>query len=207
MKLLGAMKLFVLLVGVVCTACVPQIARPQAPQVELLQFGLLSLDPFSGRAEFDVRLRLTNGNTFALPLLESSLTAELAGSGFRFTLPAVDIAAGGSREIQARLSVPVVEGTQALSVLVSGQSTRLRLLGELRVQLGPATVPIGPVTLVDRPVQISLNFTLPQLQITGIRLEGLSLVVGIQGSNSNIIGFALQGPMRLNIGAKWARPL
>lgn len=183
-------------------ACVPQAARPQPPSVELVQFGLLSLDPFSGRAEFDLRLKLTNGNSFGLPLLNSTVTAELGGTQFQMTLPAVDLPSGQPKEVQTRLVVPVVDGTRVLASLVSGQPNRFRLLGELKVQLGPAVVPVGPVVFVDRNVQISLSFTAPALKLTGIRLDGLSLVFGLEASNSNPIGFTLQGPLRVSIGGR-----
>ncbi len=183
-------------------ACVPQAVRPQAPQVELLQFNLVSIDPFSGRGEFDVRLRLTNTNSFTLPLLESAVTAELGGSQFRLTLPALDIPSGASRDAQTRLVVPLVEGTRALASLVSGQNTRFRLLGELRVQLGPAVVPIGPVTLVDRDVRIQFAFQLPTIRIAEIRLDGLAIRLVLEVENPNPIGFTLEGPLRILIGGR-----
>ena len=63
------MKRFVLFLSLVLLAgCVPQQARPQPPQVELVSFSLVSLDPFTGFADLDVRLRLTNPNSFTLPL-------------------------------------------------------------------------------------------------------------------------------------------
>ncbi|MDX2007404.1 MAG: LEA type 2 family protein [Meiothermus sp.] len=184
------------------TACIPQAARPQPPQVQLLAFGLVSLDPFSGRAEFNVNLRLTNPNGFGLPLLDSTLTAELGGVQFRMGIPAVDIPSGQSRDVQTRLSVPVADATRALASLVGGQATRFRLLGELNVTLLGARTTVGPATLLDRDVQISLNFSLPQLRITAVRLDGLALVFSLQAVNSNIIGFALQGPMRVSIGGR-----
>jgi hypothetical protein len=191
------------LVLLLLTSCIPQAVRPLPPQVELLQFGLLSLDPFSGSAQFDVRLRLSNPNAFALPLLNSAITAELGGASFRFELPPVDLpASGGVREVPTRLTVPIIQGTAALASLVAGNQTRLRLQGELKVQLGPAVVPIGPVTLLDRNVQISIAFTPPTLRITGIRLDGFSLVVGLEALNSNVLGFVLQGPLRLQLGGR-----
>lgn len=183
-------------------ACVPQAVRPQAPQVELLQFNLVSIDPFSGRGEFDVRLRLTNTNSFTLPLLDSTLTAELGGSQFRLTLPALEIPAGASREAQTRLVVPLVEGTRVLASLLGGQNTRFRLLGELRVQLGPAVVPIGPVTLLDRDVRIQFAFQLPTIRIAEIRLDGLAIRLVLEVENPNPIGFTLEGPLRLLIGGR-----
>ena len=197
-------RLLWLVLVVLITSCIPQAVRPSPPQVELIQFGLLSLDPFSGNAQFDVRLRLTNPNSFALPLLDSAITAELGGASFRFNLPPVDLpaAGGGSREVPTRLTVPVIQGTAALASLVAGNQTRFRLLGELKVRLGPAEVPIGPVTLLDRNVQISIAFTPPTLRITGIRLDGFSLVVGLEALNNNVLGFVLQGPLRLQLGGR-----
>lgn len=183
-------------------ACIPQAVRPQAPQVELLQFNLVSIDPFSGRGEFEVRLRLTNTNSFTLPLLDSTVTAELGGSQFRLTLPALEIPSGASRETQTRLVVPIAEGTRALASLVSGQNTRLRLLGELRVQLGPTVVPMGPVTLVDRDVRIQLAFQLPTIRIAEIRLDGLAIRLVLEVENPNPIGFTLEGPLRILIGGR-----
>jgi len=185
-------------------ACVPQAVRPQAPQVELLQFNLFSLDPFSGRGEFDVRLRLTNPNPFTLPLLDSTLTAELAGAAFRLTLPALEIPSGASREAQTRLVVPIVEGTRALASLVSGQNTRFRLLGELRAQLGPAVVPIGPVTLVNREVEVRLQiaFQLPTIRLAEVRLDGPAIRLVLEVENPNPIGFTLEGPLRLLVGGR-----
>lgn len=184
------------------SACVPQAVRPQAPQVELLQFNLVSIDPFNGRGEFDVRLRLTNTNSFTLPLLDSTVTAELGGSQFRLTLPALEIPAGASREAQTRLVVPLVEGTRALASLVGGQATRFRLLGELRVQLGPAVVPIGPVTLLDREVRIQFTFRLPTIRLVEIRLDGLAIRLVLEVENPNPIGFTLEGPLRLLVGGR-----
>lgn len=183
-------------------ACVPQVVKPQAPQVELLQFNLVSIDPFSGRGEFDLRLRLTNSNSFTLPLLESTLTAELGGTQFRLTLPALEIPSGASREAQTRLVVPIVEGSRALASLLGGQSTRFRLMGELRAQLGPAVVPIGPVTLVDRDVRIQFAFQLPVIRIAEIRLDGLAVRLLLEVENPNPIGFTLEGPLRLLIGGR-----
>ncbi|RDI94489.1 hypothetical protein DV704_11835 [Meiothermus sp. QL-1] len=183
-------------------SCVPQAVRPQPPQVELLQFSLVSIDPFSGRGEFDVRLRLTNPNPYALPLLESALTAELGGSPFRLTLPALEIPTGASREASARLVVPIVEGTRALASLVSGQATRFRLLGELQARLGPAVVPIGPVTLVDREVRIQFAFQPPTIRLVEIRLDGLAIRLVLEVENPNPIGFTLEGPLRLLAGGR-----
>lgn len=185
---------------VLVAGCVPQVARPTPPQVELLHFGLITLDPFSGRAEFDVRLRLSNPNGFALPLLDSTITAELAGSQFKLLIPAIEIPSGGNREVATRLSVPVVEGTMALSRLVSGQNTRFRLLGELQARLGPVTVPVGPFTLVDREVRLDLVFRLPTIRLVDIRLDGLAIRFALEVENPNPIGFTLQGPLRLRIG-------
>lgn len=183
-------------------ACVPQAVRPQAPQVELLQFNLVFIDPFSGRGEFDVRLRLTNTNSFTLPLLDSTLTAELGSTAFRLTLPALEIPSGASREAQTRLVVPIVEGTRVLASLLGGQNTRFRLLGELRVQLGPAVVPIGPVTLVDRDVRIQFAFQLPTIRIAEIRLDGLAIRLVLEVENPNPIGFTLEGPLRILVGGR-----
>ena len=196
------MILFFAALLLLLTACIPQAARPQPPQVQLLSFSLLSLDPFSGRAEFNVNLRMTNPNGFGLPLLDSTLTVELGGIQFRMGIPAVDIPSGQARDVTTRLSIPVVEGTRALASLVGGQATRFRLLGELNVTLLGARTTVGPATLVDRDVQIALNFSLPQLRITAVRLDGLALIFSIQAVNSNVIGFALQGPMRVSIGGR-----
>ncbi|WP_027882056.1 LEA type 2 family protein [Meiothermus rufus] len=191
-----------LILALVLGACVPQVVRPQAPQVELLQFNLISLDPFSGRGEFDLRLRLTNPNGFSLPLLDSTLTAELGGTAFRLTLPALEIPAGASREAQTRLVVPLVEGTRVLAGLLAGQSTRFRLLGELRAQLGPAVVPIGPLTLLDREVRVQFAFQLPRIRLLEIRLDGLAIRLVLEVENPNPVGFTLEGPLRLLIGGR-----
>ncbi len=196
------MKWILLFAALILSACVPQVARPQPPAVELVQFGLSSLDPFSGRAEFDLRLKLTNPNSFGLPLLDSTVTAELGGSSFQLVLPATDLPSSQPKEIQTRLVVPLVDGTRALASLVGGQSSRLRVLGELKVQLGPAVVPVGPVVFVDRNVQLSLAFAVPTLRLTSVRLDGLSLVFGLEAVNSNVIGFVLQGPLRVSIGGR-----
>jgi hypothetical protein len=200
MKRFSRLVLFGL--ALILGACVPQAVRPQAPQVELVQFNLVSIDPFSGRGEFDVRLRLTNTNSFTLPLLDTTLTAELGGSPFRLTLPALEIPSGASRETQTRLVVPIVEGTRALASLVSGHSTRLRLLGELRVQLGPAVVPMGPVVLLDREVRIQFAFRLPTIRIVEIRLDGLAIRLVLEVENPNPIGFTLEGPLRILVGGR-----
>jgi hypothetical protein len=170
--------------------------------VELLQFSLVSLDPFSGRAEFDLRLRLTNPNPFALPLMESALTAELGSLQLRLALPALEIPPGASREAQTRLSAPVVEGARVLAGLLGGQNTRLRLLGELRARLGPAVVPIGPLTLVDRDVRLQFTFQPPTLRLVEARLEGLSIRLVLEAENPNPIGFTLEGPLRLLVGGR-----
>lgn len=190
------------LLGLGLSACVPQAVRPQPPAVELLGFNLVALDPFSGKAEFDLRLRLTNPNAYTLPLLDSTLTAELAGAQFRLVLPGIELPTASPREVQARLMVPVAEGTRALATLVSGQSTRFRLLGELRVQLGPATVPVGPLTFVDRNVRLELAFQPPAFRITGLSLEGTTLRVGLEVQNPNPIGFTLSGPLRVQVGGR-----
>ncbi|RIH83657.1 LEA type 2 family protein [Calidithermus roseus] len=190
--------LIVLMLALV--GCVPQVVRPQPPAIELLEFRLLRLDPFAGSADFDLRLKLTNPNTVTLPILDSTLTAELAGAGFAMTLGALDLPAGGSRETLARLRVPVVEGARSLGVLLSGQPTRLRVSGEVRVSVGSVAVPLGPLTFVDRTVQVSLNFQLPTLRLVDLRLEGGSLRIGLEVSNPNLIGFSLEGPVRVLIG-------
>jgi hypothetical protein len=184
------------------SACVPQVVHPQPPAVELLGFSLVALDPFTGKADFDVRLRLTNPNAFTLPLLDSTLTAELAGTQFRLTVPAVELSTSSPREVQTRLTVPVVQGTRALATLIAGQSTRFRLLGELRVQLGPATVPVGPLTFVDRDVQLQLAFQLPIFRVVSLSLDGLTLRVSLEVQNPNPIGFTLSGPLRVLVGGR-----
>lgn len=191
---------FLIVLMLVLAGCVPQVARPQPPDIELLEFRLLRLDPFAGSADFELRLKLTNPNTLTLPILDSTLTAELAGAGFAMTLGAVELPAGGSRETLARLRVPVVEGARSLGILLSGQPTRLRLSGEVRVAVGPVTLPLGPLTFIDRTVQLSLNFQLPTLRLVDLRLEGGSLRLGFEVSNPNPIGFSLEGPVRVLIG-------
>ncbi|WP_026234598.1 LEA type 2 family protein [Calidithermus timidus] len=191
---------FLIVVMLGLAGCVPQVARPQPPGIELLEFRLLRLDPFAGSADFDLRLKLTNPNALTLPILDSTLTAELAGASFAMRLGAVELPAGGTRETLARLRVPVVEGARSLGILLSGQPTRLRLSGELRVSAGPVAVPLGPLTFVDRTVQISLNFQPPTLRLVDLRLEGGSLRIGLEVSNPNPIGFSLEGPVRVLIG-------
>ncbi|WP_300967780.1 hypothetical protein [Meiothermus sp.] len=183
-------------------ACAPRITQPQPPQVELLQFSLVSVDPFSGRAEFDLQLRLTNPNPFTLPLLESALTAELGGLQLRLALPALEILPGAGREVQTRLVVPVVEGARVLANLLGGQSARLRLLGELRVQLGPAVVPIGPLTLVERDVRVQFTFQPPTLRLAEVRLEGPAIRLLLEAENPNPVGFTLEGPLRILVGGR-----
>ena len=187
-------SLLILFLALVLGACVPQAVRPQPPAVELLGFSLIALDPFSGKADFDVRLRLTNPNSYTLPLLDSTVTAELGGTQFRFTVPAVELPNNTPREVRTRLTVPVVEGTKALATLVSGASTRFRLLGELRVQLGPAVVPVGPVTLVDRDIQLQLAFQHPHRQFGA----------GRAGTTGGLRGTKPQ-PYRLYLGRAAAR--
>jgi hypothetical protein len=192
----------VLLTGILLAGCVPQAVRPQPPQVELVQFGLIGIDPFSGQAQFDVRLRLSNPNSYSLPLLDSTITAELGGSAFKLVIPALEIPSGNSREAATRLVVPIVEGTRALAALVSGQNTRFRLLGELQARIGPLTVPVGPFTLVDRDVRVDFSFRLPTLRLVDIRLDGLSIRFGLEVDNPNLIGFTLEGPLKLKIGGR-----
>ncbi|MCL6569590.1 MAG: LEA type 2 family protein, partial [Meiothermus silvanus] len=184
------MKRFVLFLSLVLLAgCVPQQARPQPPQVELVSFSLVSLDPFTGFADLDVRLRLTNPNSFTLPLLDSTLSAELAGAGFSMTLPALELPSNTPRETQTRLRVPIAQGVQALASLVSGRPTRFRLQGEMQARVGPVNVPIGPFTLVDRDVTVNLNFTPPTLRLVEIRFENGTFKLVLETQNPNPIGF------------------
>ncbi|PZA07384.1 MULTISPECIES: LEA type 2 family protein [unclassified Meiothermus] len=197
------MKRFALLLSLAFLAgCFPQQVRPQPPQVELVSFTLVSLDPFTGFADLDVRLRLTNPNGFTLPLLDSTLSAELAGAGFSLTLPALELPSNTPRETQARLRVPIAQGVQALASLVSGRPTRFRLQGELQARLGPVNVPIGPFTLVDRDVTVSFSFIPPALRLVEIRFEGGVFKLVLEVQNPNPIGFNLEGPVRLLIGGR-----
>lgn len=197
------MKRFVLFLSLVLLAgCVPQQARPQPPQVELVSFSLVSLDPFTGFADLDVRLRLTNPNSFTLPLLDSTLSAELAGAGFSMTLPALELPSNTPRETQTRLRLPIAQGVQALASLVSGRPTRFRLQGEMQARIGPVNVPIGPFTLVDRDVTVNLNFTPPTLRLVEIRFENGTFKLVLETQNPNPIGFNLEGPVRLLIGGR-----
>lgn len=196
MKRLAVLSLLFALVG-----CVP-VVQPEPPKIELLSFELVQLDPFAGAADFNLRLKLTNPNGFPLPLQESTLTAELAGVGFGMNLYPLDLAAGASRETTARLSVPVTQGANALAVLVSGKPTRFRLMGAMNARIGPAVIPIGPFTFVNREVSVGQLFRLPTLRLGEFRLEGLTLRASLEVQNPSPIGYSLLGPLRLSIGGR-----
>lgn len=194
------MRSLALLMLVLLAACVPQ-AQPQPPRAELESARLLRLDPFAGQADLEVQLRLQNPNRFELPLLESTLQAQLGNARFSAMLPELSLPAGGDRSTTLRLRVPVIEGTEALANLLQGRAVRLRLQGQTNVRLGPVTVPIGPYTLLDRDVSVNFRFETPRVSFGNLRIDVLGGRASLEYTveNPNIVGFSYGGGFAVNL--------
>ncbi len=203
-KLLVGLSLLALLL----VACVPGAKKPEPPQARVEGFDLISVDPFSGEAQFALRLRLTNPNTFELPLLESQLALTFDRARLPFDLPAVTLPPAGFEVVDTRLTVPLAESAEGVGKLLRGEAVRIRVDGKVRVKVGPVPLDLGPFTLLDETVRVNLRFALPRfeidpaqsrLQISGSALE---VIVGFRVTNPNPIGFYLRGPLGLVIGGR-----
>ncbi len=192
----------------VLAACVPGMQKPQPPQARVESFDLLSVDPFSGEARFALKLRLTNPNTFELPLLESRLTLHFDRARLPFDLPEVTLPPAGFEIVPTTITVPLAETAEGVGRLLAGDPVRLRITGKVRVELGPVPLDLGPFTLLDQTVQVDLRFAVPRfeldpgqsrLSIGGGRLE---VAVGFRVSNPNPVGFYLRGPVQLVVGGR-----
>lgn len=203
-------RLLLLTLGLVFSGCVPRAASPMPPRLELVQLNLLSLDPGRGVAQFELKLRMVNPNRMGLLVQDSAVTAELGSASVSFGLPGTDLPAAGMRELRpAVLTVPVVggpstqttgplvQGSAALAALSAGNEVRLRLLGEVRAQVGAAVGPLGPATLLDTKVKLSLGFTPPAIRVVTWSLDGQNMIVAFESRNPNkTLGFAVQGLVR-----------
>jgi len=182
--------------------------QPAPPQAQVQNFQLISLDPFTGRADFQLDLKISNPNAFDLPLLESTLTLYFDDASIPFDLPEMTIRAAGFEVVPTRISVPLAEATAGLAKLLRGGPVRLRISGRSKVNVGPLPINIGPYTLLDQTVRLELSFAMPTFKLlpgqSSLSLSGgtLEVAVAFQVTNTNPIGFYLRGPVALVIGGR-----
>ena len=190
------------------SACLPRMQQPAPPQAQVQNFQLISLDPFTGRADFQLDLKISNPNAFDLPLLESTLTLYFDDASIPFDLPEMTIRAAGFEVVPTRISVPLAEATAGLAKLLRGGPVRLRISGRSKVNVGPLPINIGPYTLLDQTVRLELSFAMPTFKLlpgqSSLSLSGgtLEVAVAFQVTNTNPIGFYLRGPVALVIGGR-----
>ncbi len=201
--ILGLAALLVLLAG-----CLPRLQEPLPPRAQVQNFQLLSVDPFSDSAQFALDLKITNPNTFDLPLLESTLTLYFGDARIPFDLPAMTIPAAGFEIVPTRVTVPLAASAQEVHNLLTGETVRIRITGKMKAKLGPVPVTLGPFTLLDENVRVDLSFAMPSFKVlperSSLALAGsqLRVTVGFQVTNPNPLGFYLRGPVELVIAGR-----
>lgn len=189
-------------------ACVPGVQKPEPPQARVEAFRLESLDPFTGKASFALRLRVRNPNAFELPLLASRLTLSFDRAQLPFDLPATTLPAAGFQILDTQLEVPLADTAEGMGKLLRGEPLRLRLSGKVRAQVGPVPVGLGPLTLLDENVRLDFHFAAPHFELepaqSRLRIAGSSLevAVGFRVANPNPVGFYLKGPVGLLIAGQ-----
>jgi len=188
--------------------CLPGVQEPLPPKAQVKDFRLLSVDPFSDSAEFEMDLNISNPNGFELPLLDSTMTLYFGQAQLPFELPAMTIPAGGSQVITTRITVPMTATAKEVQNLLAGEAVRVRITGKVRAELGPVPLDLGPFTLLDQNVKINLSFAVPSFKLltdqSQLSLSGsqLRIKIGFQVTNPNPLGFYLRGPVELLVSGK-----
>ncbi|GEM_PF-1813223 len=192
----------------VLSACLPSAGGPQPPQARVQSFQLLSVDPFSGEASFAMQLKVSNPNSFELPLLDSTMTLYFGDAQIPFELPQMTIPPAGFEVVPTRINVPLAQTAGSISKLLRGDEVRLRITGKAAAKLGPVPLQLGPFTLLDETVRVNLSFAMPRFEIdaanSSLALSGarLRITVAFRVTNPNPIGFTLRGPVALLIGGR-----
>ncbi len=194
------------LLVLVLAGCIPGVQKPEPPQARVEGFDVVSVDPFSGKAQFALKMRISNPNSFELPLVASQLTLHFGNARLPFDLPAMTLPPAGFKMMNVKLTVPLAKTADAVGRLISGDSVRMRITGRVKVQVGPVPVELGPFTLLDETVRVNLQFAIPRFKLdpnqSRLRISGtnLEVIIGFRVSNPNPIGFYLRGPVGLVIG-------
>ncbi|WP_457638245.1 LEA type 2 family protein [Oceanithermus sp.] len=186
----------------------PRLQEPLPPRAQVQNFQLLSVDPFADTATFSLDLKISNPNTFDLPLLESTLTLYFGEAKVPVDLPQMTIPASGFQVVPTRVSVPLKASAVEVQKLLAGEKVRVRITGRMKAKLGPVPLTLGPFTLLDENVSVNLRFATPSFKIlpeqSSLSLSGsqLRVTVGFQVTNPNPLGFYLRGPVELVVGGK-----
>jgi len=200
---LSLAAILVLLVG-----CMPRLQEPLPPRAQVQDFNLLSVDPFADNAQFALDLKITNPNSFDLPLQESTLTLFFGSARIPFDLPKMTIPANGFEVVSTKVTVPLAASAREVQNLLTGNLVRVRITGRMKADIGPVPVTLGPFTLLDENVRIDLRFAMPTFKVlpdrSSLSLSGSQLRVSVafQVTNPNPIGFYLRGPVDLVVGGR-----
>jgi LEA14-like dessication related protein len=202
---------------VTLAACAPSQVV-QTPQFEMLEAGLLKLNPpglNGGAAEAVIRIQVQgrNPNPFGLKLDEIRFDLLLEGSKIAAGIaPGFELKASGvPSQFPVDVEVPLDLNTlKNLSRIVTGQPTSYQMLGSFRVDAGILGKPnFGPYTLAQGTFKSpSLSSTppsfafRPDLTRLTVGLGGAALDLGFEVKNTSPVGFKLVAPLGLVVGGQ-----
>ena len=198
-------------------ACAPSQVV-QTPQFEMLEAGLLKLNPpglNGGAAEavFRIQVQGRNPNPFGLRLEEIRFDLLLEGAKIAAGIaPGFELKASGvPSKFPVDVEVPLDLNTlKSLSRIVTGQPTSYQMLGSFRVDAGVLGKPnFGPYTLAQGTFKSpSLASTppsfafRPDLTRLTVGLGGAALDLGFEVKNPSPVGFRLVAPLGLVVGGQ-----
>ncbi|MFN8509147.1 MAG: LEA type 2 family protein [Deinococcaceae bacterium] len=204
------------LIPVLLCGCFPRTAPAiQTPKIEVEETRLLKLNPpglgVPAEAILGFKLRVTNPNAFGMGIsrIQGQLYLDGDPSG-TVDIPGLNIRPTGSSEVDTQIAIALTEANLShLVKVVQGKSITYRLDGTVSIDAGTLGKPnLGPYTvfqgtLDDAPLLVAPNFRLrPELLRFNVGLDGLTLEMGLEIQNPNILGFRVKAPLELKIGGQ-----
>jgi hypothetical protein len=136
--------------------CLPQVIRPQPPQVALADLQIASLSLPSGEVTLRFDLQMTNPNPYPLPLLPSLLKVKIGGADFPIQVSGATLEPHQPTLVPAQLNFSLGQGLGAATELLSLQPVPLTVEGVFYFSLGSARWSIGPLLLAQKVLQLRL---------------------------------------------------
>ncbi len=198
------------------TACFPRTSGlVQAPRIEVEDTTLERLNPpglgVEAGATLGLKLKITNPNPYGLSLNRVQGKFFLDGvETVNVDLPGFAVAPAGSSSLKTEINLPLNEATLSKLVkVVRGGSVTYRLDGTVTLDAGLLGKPtLGPYTVLQGrlenvPLLAAPNFRFrPDLGRFTVGFDGLTVELGLEVQNPNVLGFRLRAPLELKIGGQ-----
>ena len=198
------------------TACFPRASGIiQTPRIEVEETTLERLNPpglgVEAGATLGLKLRIINPNPYGLKLNRVQGKFFLDGAEtVGVDLPGFAVAPAGSSTLKTEINLPLNEATLSrLIKVVRGGSVTYRLDGTVTLDAGVFGKPtLGPYTVLQGrienvPLLAAPNFRFrPDLGRFTVGFDGLTVELGLEVQNPNVLGFRLRAPLELKIGGQ-----